>query len=169
MSWLANPEKERQKTARARANSALRPFPIDWHYQLAAARADADHLALGYDTFEEYCEREIVEQLPAEHQAAARRLVDPSERGSRRSIYFVQPAAGGLIKIGIASNVAARLSGMQTGSPVELRVIGVIAGVDQSFEAELHERYASARRHGEWFEPTAELLDYIAEHAEVPA
>jgi hypothetical protein len=85
-----------------------------------------------------------------------------------RTVYFIQPVGGGLIKIGIASNVASRLSGLQTGSPVELHVIAVIRGVEQSTEAELHLRFAAARRHGEWFEPTPELLAYIAEHAEVP-
>lgn len=85
-----------------------------------------------------------------------------------RTVYFIQPVAGGLIKIGIASNVTARLSGLQTGSPVELRVIGVIRGVDQTAEAGLHLRFAASRKHGEWFEPTPELLAYIAEHAEVP-
>ncbi len=85
-----------------------------------------------------------------------------------RTVYFIAPVDGGRIKIGIASNVAARLANLQTGSPVPLRVIGIIRGVALAVEAELHVRFASCRCHGEWFEPTPELLAYIAEHAEVP-
>jgi hypothetical protein len=61
--------------------------------------------------------------------------------------------------------VRSRLDSMQTGSPVQLRVIGVIAGVGQEHETALHRRFVAARSHGEWFHPVPELLAYIAENA----
>lgn len=82
-----------------------------------------------------------------------------------RSVYFIQSVTGGLIKIGVAGNPEARLGDLQIGSPVDLHLIGVIKGAEFRGEAELHARFASARVRGEWFEPTPELLAYIAEHA----
>lgn len=94
---------------------------------------------------------------------------DPPSTGTpvelSRSVYFIQPVGGGLIKIGVATNPDSRLLGLQTGCPVELRLIGVIAGAGQATETELHQRFASTRVRGEWFEPTAELLTLISERA----
>lgn len=89
-------------------------------------------------------------------------------RPDRRRVYFVQPAAGGLVKIGVAADVKSRLATLQTGSPVPLRVLAVLPGGGQAAEAELHERFAHLRSHGEWFEPAPELLAYIRENG-VPA
>jgi len=77
--------------------------------------------------------------------------------------YFVQSVDGGPIKIGITrTSPEARLSGLQTGSPLQLRIVGLIAG-DQ--EKMLHERFAKIRLHGEWFTPTDELIDFIKQTA----
>lgn len=166
MTALTPAQKERQRFARSRARRiGGSRLDTTWHSRLATAFTLGDHQALGYETFEDYCEHEIIQQLPTELHDRARSLLAPASGARCRSVYFVQSVDGGLIKIGIASNVAARLSGMQTGSPVKLRVIGVIPDARSTVEAELHERFATARRHGEWFEPTPELLAYIAEHA----
>ncbi|MBN1430422.1 MAG: GIY-YIG nuclease family protein [Anaerolineae bacterium] len=82
------------------------------------------------------------------------------ERTSTSVVYFIQSSTGGLIKIGTAINANRRLAEIQNMSPVPLRILAVIPG-DCRKEAELHKRFAHLRRHGEWFEPTIELLDFI--------
>lgn len=83
----------------------------------------------------------------------------------RRSVYFISPVGGGLIKIGVAGDVAGRLESLQTGSPVLLEVRAVITDGGEALELSLHKRFAASRRHGEWFEPTPELLALIEESA----
>lgn len=65
-------------------------------------------------------------------------------------IYAVQPAHGGLIKFGQALNVKSRLSGLQTGSPVKLKLLGSV-WVPELVEAEVHDYLKDHRSHGEWF------------------
>jgi hypothetical protein len=50
------------------------------------------------------------------------------------------------------------------GSPLPLRLLAIETG-RHAREAELHERFAADRMHGEWFRPSASLLSYIAEVA----
>ncbi len=78
-------------------------------------------------------------------------------------IYFVQAEGVGNIKIGFTDSVDAsdRLSTLQTGSPVPLRLLGTIPGTMDD-EKDLHRRFASARVVGEWFKPVSELLALIA-------
>lgn len=85
-----------------------------------------------------------------------------------RSVYFTQAVDGGPIKIGVTEDVPARLASLQTGSPLPLRVLATLPAVGQRGEADIHERFASARRHGEWFESTPDLLAYITANG-VPA
>jgi T5orf172 domain len=61
-----------------------------------------------------------------------------------------------LVKIGNSINLKWRLAGLQTQSPVQLSLIGLVdspAGAEFLF----HEALASSRAHGEWFRPTADL------------
>jgi DNA-binding XRE family transcriptional regulator len=81
-----------------------------------------------------------------------------------KDLYFIQAAKVDLIKIGSSFNAVRRTEGFQVGSPVALRLIGVIEGAGTS-ERELHRRFAAAHAHGEWFHATPELLAYVAEHA----
>lgn len=82
-----------------------------------------------------------------------------------RSVYFLQAFDGGPIKIGVAYSPRARLSQIQSMSPVPLKVLGVVRNVGRKGEADLHQRFAQARSHGEWFHPTPDLIDYIFENA----
>lgn len=78
-------------------------------------------------------------------------------------VYFLQQAddPSGLIKIGYGVDARRRAAEHQGSSPVPLRVIGVILGVPPEVERRLHRRFAQARAHCEWFEPTGELLDLV--------
>lgn len=86
----------------------------------------------------------------------------------RGGVYFVQAAddRDGLIKIGYASeSVQKRLAALQTGSPMRLRLLGVIVDVPPDVEKRLHRRFASAREHGEWFRPTDDIRRLAAGEA----
>lgn len=78
------------------------------------------------------------------------------------SVYFIQRGWGGPIKIGTASDPYTRLAQLQTASPNALRLIGIIPGGFE-LERELHARFSDTRMVGEWFHPTAELLDFIGD------
>jgi hypothetical protein len=69
-------------------------------------------------------------------------------------VYYMQ--LGQLIKIGTTTNILLRVSSLNPE-----RVMAVEAG-DRTKEAKRHREFALARRHGEWFDPTPELLDHIS-------
>lgn len=77
-------------------------------------------------------------------------------------IYFVQAEAGGLVKIGWATNVEKRLATMQMVCPIPLTVLARFAGSVPA-ERALHQRFAAHRQHGEWFSPCPELMALIDE------
>ena len=76
-------------------------------------------------------------------------------------IYFIRDTATCNIKIGYSSNPRARLSQVQTHCPGAIELLAVEAGGPER-ERELHATFADARARGEWFYPTAPLLDHIA-------
>ena len=78
------------------------------------------------------------------------------------SVYFIQRGWSGPIKIGTATDPYTRLGALQTGSPSQLRLIGIIPGGFE-LEGQLHTVFASARVLGEWFQPCHELLTYIGD------
>jgi Meiotically up-regulated gene 113 len=81
------------------------------------------------------------------------------------SVYFMQAAAGGPIKIGYTRcSVKKRMAQLQTGTSEPLKCLGTING-GKDTEAHLHQRFSQQRLHGEWFKPSEELLRYIATEA----
>lgn len=125
-----------------------------------------------HDTFEDYCAdrfgdfdskaRDLVRYAVACRPSPGRRRVD------QRSVYFIQAVAGGLIKIGVAGHVTGRFGDIQRMCPIPLTILATVPAAGQALETELHQRFAFARRHGEWFEPVPELLAYIAENGVRP-
>lgn len=77
-----------------------------------------------------------------------------------KCIYFIQCELTGLVKIGLASNVHKRLSGLQTGSPTKLKLVGSIV-FDASLEKLLHKHFEDDHSHGEWFKPNPQLSKII--------
>lgn len=63
-------------------------------------------------------------------------------------VYVVE--AAGLAKIGQTFDVGRRMHGLQTNSPVRLRLVAIGRGA--RFEGMLHCEFDDARRHGEWFD-----------------
>lgn len=94
-------------------------------------------------------------------------------KGGSTFLYAVQ--CGEFVKVGVAYNVAVRLSSMQTGNPHPLEVLAAL-----EFEAEGAARFAEKAAHrfmaphahrGEWFKidaaPVLELLSSL--HIATPA
>jgi|SRR5208282_245273 len=81
-------------------------------------------------------------------------------------IYFVQGELTKLVKIGKAVNCEHRLKNLQCGSPDKLNIIKQIhiIGTAADYEAEnlLHKSFKFCRRHGEWFEPVNQFMDFVA-------
>ena len=72
---------------------------------------------------------------------------------------------GKLYKIGIATNVRSRLSGLQTGSTTDLSVVRQFeVGNAIALEAELHALMREKRVRGEWFDLTDNDLNRIDEY-----
>lgn len=78
------------------------------------------------------------------------------------TVYFIQSVAGGLVKIGVSNHAESRLAALQTGCPVELRIVKRIDKVPRTREAEIHKHFAAYRAHGEWFDPIVLTLDLAA-------
>lgn len=78
-------------------------------------------------------------------------------------IYFVQVGMDGPIKIGFAKTDAAkRIRALMTISPHTLRWIGVFEGPTTD-ERHAHELLKDSWLRGEWFNPTAQVLEFIAQ------
>jgi len=76
-------------------------------------------------------------------------------------IYFIQNGDHDLVKIGYTSKtVQARIESMQTGNPVELKLIESIAG-NQDSEKALHRKFKAQRRVGEWFQYSGPVKEYV--------
>lgn len=75
-------------------------------------------------------------------------------------IYFIQCGENGLIKIGYSYSPEKRLSELQTGSPIPLKILTTIPG-DIDSEFKLHKQFDDFRANGEWFYPVKPVLDFI--------
>lgn len=76
--------------------------------------------------------------------------------------YFVLAKMAGLVKIGKSSNdPEKRLAGLQVGAPERLEVVLVLPNRPPFEERQMHQRFSTYRKHGEWFEYRGELLKFI--------
>jgi hypothetical protein len=81
-------------------------------------------------------------------------------RLARTLVYFVQAEHGGPIKIGSAYRPLDRVRCFQPWSPYQLLLLAVMPGAKRE-EFALHQQFEKDRLHGEWFEPSEELLGII--------
>lgn len=75
-------------------------------------------------------------------------------------VYAVRAVTIGRIKIGYSTDPEVRLCNMQVGSPDILEIIATWPGTEQE-ERRLHRHLHQWRIHGEWFEPSENVLDAI--------
>ena len=78
-------------------------------------------------------------------------------------IYFLQASLIGRIKIGYSTRerLYKRMNQIRTASPVTVELLATCEG-NRSKERMLHEKFGASRRNGEWFDPTPDLVRYIA-------
>jgi hypothetical protein len=66
------------------------------------------------------------------------------------------------IKIGFTEgSIAARLQGLQTGAPYELRLLFAVPG-NYAEEGAIHKAFAADRLKGEWFKRSRRLMHFLA-------
>lgn len=76
-------------------------------------------------------------------------------------IYIVE-AENGRVKIGRSRSPEQRIVCIRTHSPLMVRLIAVWEDTAGA-EAALHDKFAPARLHCEWFMPTREVLAFVRE------
>lgn len=76
-------------------------------------------------------------------------------------VYAIRSALTGDVKIGFSCDPPARLLALQTATSEALELVGVVPG-GRALERELHARFASWRKQGEWFAPSPDLDAWIA-------
>lgn len=79
-------------------------------------------------------------------------------------IYFFQGEITHRIKIGFTTRfIHSRMAALQTGSPDKLVFLGAHPGNERT-EYELHEKFRKVYSHGEWFNESEELIQYIKQY-----
>lgn len=82
------------------------------------------------------------------------------------TIYFASCSVEDFpIKIGFATNLAARMAKMQVHLPYPIAVLGTLRGTVRR-ERDLHTGFAHIWLRGEWFQRTEELVMFINENCE---
>jgi len=75
-----------------------------------------------------------------------------------QQVYFLKPVGhAGPIKIGVSNNADGRLATYAAWSPLPLELLATVPG-SFALERNLHEVFAHAHSHLEWFHPVDELL-----------
>lgn len=74
-------------------------------------------------------------------------------------VYFIQ--CGGLVKIGSASDVRARLSNLQVASAAPLTLLAIIPNEAPNNEFALHKRFHQHHHRGEWFALEGALAEFV--------
>lgn len=78
----------------------------------------------------------------------------PPEWAGKSVVYMVGMEGSDAIKVGYATDLCARLIGMQVGTPNKLKVIAVFEG-DRTSEIHLHKELQNHHVRGEWFQADA--------------
>ncbi len=75
-------------------------------------------------------------------------------------VVYVLEAANGLLKFGCTKDLRSRIGSLQTLAPDRLRCVAWAKGSPIE-EAALHIRLLESVHHGEWFNPTPEVLAVV--------
>lgn len=102
--------------------------------------------------------------IPVSDREKATEPENTRKRRRQSYVYFLQAEGDGLIKIGRTINPDKRVRELQTLAPSPLKLLALVEG-GKDREREIHEMFVDARSHGEWFEPTPQLLRFIQNHS----
>lgn len=116
-------------------------------------------------------EQEIIKDVPEKYRIGDELVLRRSERekmaprlsGDDGYVYFVQSQHDPrFVKIGWSNHPSDRISKLQIGCPVNLRMIYLFRGsVSKKTEANFHDYYSKNRFRNEWFKFTSEELDRL--------
>jgi hypothetical protein len=82
-------------------------------------------------------------------------------------VYFAQfGGPGGLIKIGYTGDLAKRIHNLGKSAPLPVAALGWMEG-GHGHEQRLHRMFQTSRFNGEWFNATADLIEYIEKNARI--
>lgn len=98
------------------------------------------------------------EEYDRTRRAWAKPMLPP--RSKTGTIYFIGCDEVDRVKIGYARSEVVRLSELQCGSPVTLKILAATTGTMED-ERDYHVRFSSSRLHGEWFERCPEIAAEI--------
>ena len=93
-----------------------------------------------------------------DHSGLTVEIMSPMDPPTEQGVYFAR--AVGLVKIGWAKNVQARLRELQTGCPVDLHLLATTPG-ERTDERSYHRRFCDFRARGEWFRGDDTIRDEI--------
>lgn len=80
---------------------------------------------------------------------------------NKEVVYFIQGKKSRLVKIGRSKNLLRRVQTIWTSCLEGIDVLGAVPGGDE-LERSLHSEFRILRAHGEWFEPSPDLMSRIA-------
>lgn len=101
-----------------------------------------------------YCDAHAKQPHPfKQSEKVSPKQAKRNEMAARGECYVYAVAGGDLVKFGKAINVQSRLASLQTGSPVELILLGSVLG-PKSLESEVHAWAEPHHQRGEWFKRT---------------
>jgi len=111
---------------------------------------------------EDLVEKGKVSELDAEDLIERLKLWGVVPVANEGFVYFIRSGKTHAIKIGFtAGQVEKRLYSLQTAHPFKLELLATLPGTLEH-EKSLHERFASFRLEGEWFQPHPDLLAFIS-------
>ena len=84
-------------------------------------------------------------------------------------VYFIFSEDERYMKIGITNRLKVRLSMIQNGCPLPLKMGGYIEAENKTIaktrEAELHRKFAGVNSRGEWFSISSDVVSWVYENA----
>ena len=83
------------------------------------------------------------------------------------TVYFVQAGEGGRIKVGYSPYPDQRIDFLRRFNGADIKVLATIEGT-RRLEHYIHVHLAAHRAHGEWFNPTPEVLELCRMAALLP-
>lgn len=114
----------------------------------------------------EYLNQDLdpMDRLPAVRGRPLVTLADldgmPAPLSAESVVYFAQIATGH-IKIGVTTRIAQRIRSFQHSHAEPVVLLATMVG-GHAHEQLIHKVFAGDRDNGEWFSPSADLLDFIA-------
>lgn len=120
--------------------------PVDHHENLTTSEAPSELRTRVVRLAVEPSALELVRALP----------VLPFPPAATQGCYFVR-ASNGLVKIGTSDDIRTRLRAVTGASPISVELVGWFE-CEKVIEGVMHLVLHDTRHHGEWFQPTHELL-----------